>query len=128
MKIKELKYFLNSLSTDFNEHKISIKVDSQQYDVRDLKLFKDRFILTAEEHFKETIFDEVDSTLTCTNWDRNFKLQMVKALKGVTKLGLKEAKDIIDDDQAFVVATGKMKSEYLNIIKKFPEHAIFDID
>lgn len=128
MKINDIKYFLNSLSTDFNKLKVSVKLGGQNYDIRDFKLFNDKLEIIAEENFKETLFDEIGSSLRCMDWNRQYKLQMVKALKEATDLGLKEAKEIIDDDRSFVVATGKTKSEYLQMIEKFPDHAKFDMD
>lgn len=130
MNIKQVKDFLNKLSGDFNNNKISLQLDGKDYNISDFYLTANTLIVEGEEQkFKDTIFDDtVVTTLRCIDWNRNTKLAMVKALKSTIGLGLKDAKRIIDEDIPFIVATGKTSEEYNSIKTEFPPGTIFEED
>lgn len=130
MNIRDIKEFINKLSSDFNDKQLSIEVGSKSYQVEDVQLTSSKLVITTkEEKFSDTIFDAViATTLKCISWNTGIKLQMVKATKEATGLGLKDSKDLIDANIPFTVACGKSEEEYIRLKNFFPDGAMFEIE
>ena len=126
MKLGKLKSFLNNLSDDFNDIKINVKLGDYDHDGIDVKLHLDEIQFKIENY---SIFDSINSSLKLVNWDRNAKLQIIKALKDYMGLGLIDVKELVDKDQPIIVDRNKSRSEYDKIVKEyFPNTAVFEID
>lgn len=130
MNIRDWKEFINKLSSDFNENRITIEVGSKKYQIDSVQLTSKHLVITTkDEQFTDTIFDDVSATtLKCISWNKHIKLQMVKSTKEATGLGLKAAKDLIDADVPFIIATGKSDAEYATLKNYFPDDTEFEIE
>lgn len=130
MIIKQVKEFLKRLSSDFDDNKIVLNVNGKHFNIHDFYLTGNELIVEGEEEkFKDTVFDDdTTSSLKCINWNTSIKLQMVKAYKEATGLGLRESKDIIDANVPFVVAVGKSNAEYETLKAIFPDDTEFEIE